>query len=56
VIDYSKSWKGTKEAREMDPNATGKVMGVDYMFGNVFHSNLYATAILTARKGKICKI
>jgi hypothetical protein len=56
VIDYSKSWKGTEEAREMDPNATRKVMGVDYRFWNVFHSNLYATTILTARKCKICKM
>jgi hypothetical protein len=56
VIDYSKSWKGTEEAREMDPYATRKVMGVDYMFWNVFHSNFYATAILTARKVKICKM
>jgi hypothetical protein len=56
VIDYSKSWKGTEEARKMDPYATGKVMGVDYRFWNVFHSNFYAIAILTARKGKICKM
>jgi hypothetical protein len=56
VIDYSKSWKGTEEAREMDPYATRKVMGVDYRFWNVFHSNFYAIAILPARKGKICKI
>jgi hypothetical protein len=56
VIDYSKSWKGTKEAREMDPYTTRKVMGVDYRFWNVFHSNFYATAILNARKGKICKL
>jgi hypothetical protein len=56
VIDYSKSWKGTEEAKEMDPYATRKVMGVDYRFWNVFHSNFYATAILTARKGKICKM
>jgi len=40
----------------MDPYATRKVMGVDYRFWNVFHSNFYATAILTARKGKICKM
>jgi hypothetical protein len=40
----------------MDPYATRKVMGVDYRFWNVFCSNFYATAILTARKGKICKM
>jgi hypothetical protein len=56
VIDYSKSWKGTEEAKEMDPYATGKVMGVDYGFWNIFHSNFYAITILTARKGKICKM
>jgi hypothetical protein len=39
----------------MDPYAIGKVMGVDYRFWNVFHSNFYATTILTARKGKFAR-
>jgi hypothetical protein len=56
VINYSKSWKDTEEAREMDPYATGKVMGVDYKFWNVLYSNFYATTTLTTRKVKICKM
>jgi hypothetical protein len=31
-------------------------MGIDYRFWNVFHSNFYATSILTSKKGKICKM
>jgi hypothetical protein len=40
----------------MDPYATQKIMRIDYRFWNVFHSNLYATSILTSKKGKICKM
>jgi hypothetical protein len=56
MVDYCKSWKGTEEAREMDPYATQKIMGIDYRFWNVFHSNFYATSILTNKKRKICKM
>jgi hypothetical protein len=55
LVDYSKSWKGTEGAREINPNAKGKVMGIDYRFWSVFHSNFYATAILGAKKSKIVK-
>jgi hypothetical protein len=40
----------------MDPYATQKIMGIDYIFWNVFHSNFYVTSILTSKKGKICKM
>jgi hypothetical protein len=56
IVDYSRSWKGTEEAREMDPYEKAKLLAIDYRFWNVFHSNFYATAILPARKGKICKV
>jgi len=45
-----------EEAREMDPYAHNKISGVDYHLWNVFHSNFYATAILPARRGKICEM
>jgi len=56
LINYAASWKAVEEAREMDPYAHSKISGVDYRFWNVFHSNFYATAILPARKGKICEM
>jgi hypothetical protein len=56
IVDYSKSWKGIGEAREIDPYATDKLLGIDYRFWNVFHSNFYATAILTKPRGKISKM
>jgi hypothetical protein len=56
IVDYAKSWKGTCEAREIDPYATDKLLGIDYRFWSVFHSNFYATAILTKPRGKISKI
>jgi hypothetical protein len=40
----------------MDPYATQKIMGIDYRFWNVFHSDFYGTSILTSKKGKICKM
>jgi hypothetical protein len=56
IVDYAKSWKGTCEAREIDLYATDKLLGIDYRFWNVFHSNFYATAILTKPRGKINKM
>jgi hypothetical protein len=56
IVDYSRSWKGTEEVREMDPYEMAKLLAIDYRFWNVFHSNFYTTAILPARKGKICKM
>jgi hypothetical protein len=56
IVDYAKSWKGTGEAREIDPYATNKPLGIDYRFWNVFHSNFYATTILTKPRGKINKM
>jgi hypothetical protein len=32
IVDYSKSWKGRGEAREIDPYATDKLLGIDYRF------------------------
>jgi hypothetical protein len=55
-VDYSKSWKGTEEAREINPYEKGKVRGVDYRFWSVFHSNFYTTSILGAKKSKIVKM
>ena len=56
VIDYSKSWKLVEEARQINPYAVRKDLGIDYRFWNEFHYNFYATAILGARKTKIRKI
>jgi hypothetical protein len=56
IVDYAKSWKGTCEAREIDPYATDKFLGIAYRFCNVFHSNFYATTILTKPRGKISKM
>jgi hypothetical protein len=56
IVDYSRSWKGTEEAREMDPYEKAKLLAIDYRFWNVSHSNFYATSILPVRKGKICKM
>jgi hypothetical protein len=56
IVDYAKNWKGTGEAREIDPYATDKLLGIDYRFWNVFHSNFYAIAILTKPRGKISKM
>jgi hypothetical protein len=56
IVDYSKSWKGTCEAREIDPYATDKLLGIDYRFWNIFHSNFYAIAVLTKPRGNISKM
>jgi hypothetical protein len=56
IVDYFKSWKGIGEAREIDLYATDKLLGIDYRFWNVFHSNFYATVILTKSRGKISKM
>jgi len=56
VVDYGRSWKATSEAREIDPYAIDKLLGVDYWFWNVFHSNFYGTTIMTKPRGKICKM
>jgi hypothetical protein len=56
VVDYGRSWKATGDAREIDPYAADKLLGVDYRFSNVFHSNFSATAIMTKPRGKICKM
>jgi hypothetical protein len=56
IIDYAKSWKGTGQAREIDLYAANKLLGIDYQVWNVFHSNFYATAILTKPRGKISKM
>jgi hypothetical protein len=40
----------------MDPYEKEKLLAIDYRFWNVFHSNFYATVIIPARKGKICKM
>jgi hypothetical protein len=40
----------------MDPYTTQNIMGIDYRFWNVFHSNFYVTSILTSKKWKICKM
>ena len=39
-----------EEARQINPYAVRKDLGIDYKFWNKFHSNFYATAILGARK------
>ena len=56
VIDYSKSWKLVEEARQINPYAVRKDLGIDNRFWNEFHSNFYATTILGARKTKIRKM
>jgi hypothetical protein len=56
VINYSKSWKLVEEARQINPYAMRKDLGIDYKFWNEFHSNFYAVAILDARKTKIRKM
>lgn len=56
VVNYIKSWKATKEARELNPYERAKVSGIDHRFWNVFHSNFYATAIHNIPRGKICKM
>jgi hypothetical protein len=45
-----------EEAREINPYAVRKDLGINYRFWNEFHSNFYATAILGARKSKIAKM
>ena len=52
VVDYGRSWKATGDAREIDPYAADKLLGVDYRFWNVFHSNFYATAIMKSQGAK----
>jgi hypothetical protein len=56
IINYSKSWKLVEEARQINPYAVRKDLGIDYRFWNEFHSNFYAIAILGARKTKIRKM
>jgi hypothetical protein len=45
-----------EEARGINPYVVRKDLGIDYRFWNEFYSNLYANAILGARKSKIVKM
>jgi hypothetical protein len=56
IVNYSKTWKLVEEARQINPYAVRKDLGIDYRFWNEFHSNFYATAILGARKTKLRKM
>ena len=56
VVNYSKSWKLVEEARGLNTYVVHKDLGIDYRFWNEFHSNFYATIILTTKKTKIIKM
>jgi hypothetical protein len=45
-----------EEARQINPYAVRKDLGIDYMFWNEFHSNFYAIVILGVRKIKMRKM
>jgi hypothetical protein len=56
IMNYSKSWKLVEEARQINPYAVRKDLGIDYRFWNEFRSNFYATAILASKMTKIIKM
>ena len=56
AVDYSKSWKITEEARQVNPYQQPKDNGIDFRFWNAFHSNFYSSVILKGKKSKIVKM
>ena len=56
MLNYAGKLKMVEEARKNNPYEQPKDLGVDYRFGNEFHSNFYASVIFNSKKSKIVKM